>query len=629
MRTFRAAVTVVAAALVAGSLAASGGASADARASGSCITSQLQPVPGGSTSPGHAVPVLFIHGIISSAQMWEPSTPGSIAYQAARINGVTAWTFNYAAESLHWVTSQAIGPNFATAISCLAHGSGNKVIIVAHSMGGLATQYALAQPDPYGGTVGSHVAEVITVGTPYRGSELLTAMQLARAGVDIDPSDYLQAALGDAVLSACAGQTSGICALPAVLTSQVGAALQLKSGAIAQLPPWPAGLPVLDIAGDMGLLIGVDHVFVLHRFDVGDVAVTVGSATAHDTTGTAMIKHCNSLKLLGAIYGNPGPCFHSNLVKDGDIITKILTAIKQYLASAQPTRMIDVAPVQANGQPKAGETIVNGGTAQSCEAGSDTAVQAYRCFVHNEVYDPCWLDNADPAQASVLCQEHPWDTRATLFKVASGGLGPFFGPAQQINLDFPWGVQLATGEQCVAVQGTHDSYEGKAVDYACGNNYSHVLLRTLNRSSPQWTYQSAYFNGSTGYNPGPLEHVTTAWYASPDNGAAVDAQADECTATALAYAAQAYEAAHNNPDGPLPDVNAQACDSGYAELVFTQTAIGTGYTAAMAFKASASGWQEIGKADFITPGQFGMPTSVGIAINKSLTSAPQTEQVPF
>jgi hypothetical protein len=76
-------------------------------------------------------------------------------------------------------------------------------------------------------------------------------------------------------------------------------------------------------------------------------------------------------------------------------------------------------------------------------------------------------------------------------------------------------------------------------------------------------------------------------------------------------------------------VNAQACDSGYAELVFTKTAPPPGYTAAIAFKASASGWQEIGTADFITPGEFGMPAGVGRTINNSLTSAPQTEHVPF
>ena len=81
-----------------------------AAVSGSCVTSQLQPVPGSGTSLAGSTPVVFIHGIISSASMWKASTPGAIAYQAARISGVTAWTFNYGPDSLDWVTNPAIGP---------------------------------------------------------------------------------------------------------------------------------------------------------------------------------------------------------------------------------------------------------------------------------------------------------------------------------------------------------------------------------------------------------------------------------------------------------------------------------------------------------------------------------------
>jgi pimeloyl-ACP methyl ester carboxylesterase len=309
-----------------------------AAVSGSCVTSQLQPVPGSGTSLAGSTPVVFIHGIISSASMWKASTPGAIAYQAARMSGATAWTFNYGPDALDWVTNPAIGPAFASRLACLARYSGHSVIVVGHSMGGLATQYAVAQPDPYGGTVGDHVGAVITIGTPYQGSELLTAMQLARAAAltqaILDPSQWPEAALGEAVLSACAGHTSGICALPAVLTAPVGTDLELYSGSIAALPLWPTRLPVLDIAGDMGLLIGVGHVFVVHRFDVGDVAVTMGSATAHNTMGAPIIKLCNSLTLLGAVYGDPGPCFHTHLVNDGDIISDVLNAIRAELPTS-------------------------------------------------------------------------------------------------------------------------------------------------------------------------------------------------------------------------------------------------------------------------------------------------------
>jgi hypothetical protein len=111
--------------------------------------------------------------------------------------------------------------------------------------------------------------------------------------------------------------------------------------------------------------------------------------------------------------------------------------------------------------------------------------------------------------------------------------------------------------------------------------------------------------------------------------AAADTKANDCTATALAYAARTYETAHNNPDGPKPEINAQACDADYAEIVFTQTTPPHGYTAAYAFKASPSGWQEIGSADYIAPGEFGMPVNVSKDINRSLSSAPRTEHVPF
>jgi hypothetical protein len=287
--------------------------------------------------------------------------------------------------------------------------------------------------------------------------------------------------------------------------------------------------------------------------------------------------------------------------------------------AAGGTKVITLAPVDASGLPEASEVIADGGTAKGCEAGSDSVSQAYRCFQANGVYDPCWLDNTDAAQASVLCQRDPWDTRIIRFRVAQGGLPPFSGPVPPVDLNRPWGVRLADGEQCLAVQGTHDSYEGKVVDYGCGNNGKHVLLRTLKRSSPQWTYESAYFDGATSYKPGPLERVAAAWYASPDNGAAFDAKANDCTATALAYAAQAYEASHGEPSGPLPDVNAQACSHGYAEMVFTPSAPPR-YTAACAFKATPAGWQEIGRNGYIAPGSFGMPVSVGATINGLLTS---------
>jgi pimeloyl-ACP methyl ester carboxylesterase len=334
-------------------------ATAAAAAAEPCATSQVQPVPGSASSLRGSVPVIFIHGIISSAAMWHVSSPGSIAGQAARLPGVTAWTFNYGRESLDWVTNQAIGPAFATAISCLAHASGTKVIIVAHSMGGLAAQFALGQPDHYGGTVAARVAELITIGTPYQGSELLSAAQWLRHHNGIrflDGGEYPLAfwAAAEALLSACAGATSGPCAVLNILPSQVGTDLEEGSPAISDLPAWPPGLPILDIAGDMRIQLGID----LLKIDVnfGDPLVTVGSATARNTVGTPYIKYCSAARLLLAVVAQPGPCYHTHLPNDADIITEVVDAIR----SAASGQTIACGIVPAGPQGNLEVTIIKG-----------------------------------------------------------------------------------------------------------------------------------------------------------------------------------------------------------------------------------------------------------------------------
>jgi pimeloyl-ACP methyl ester carboxylesterase len=591
----------------------------------SCLASlpQVQQVRGdGISSLGGSTPVLFVHGINSGPGVWDPDSASSVSGQVARLRGATAWTFSYAHQSLLWVTNPAIGPALARAITCLSAMSGHQVMVVGHSMGGLATQFALGQDN---GQVAADTAELITIGTPFQGSLPLSIAEKVINGAPLVSDLNPQVVAVEALLSACAGiadhSDTNPCWLASALRSPVGTALEAGSRSIAQLPAWPADVPVFDTAGDMKLFVGING----HGFDIyfGDGAGTVSSATAHDTAGTPLVERCMK-PVQDFLQIDQDLCFHTSLPHNPAIVSAIVAAVR---AQTQPTAAIDVAPVSAAGQPKPGETISNGGTAQ-CEAGSDAAPQAYRCFSGNEVVDPCWLDNADPRQATVLCPQQPWSTQAVRLSVSAGGLEPFSGPPQQIDPGFPWGVRLSDGERCLTVQGTHDTFDGKTVNYACGRDYDHVLLGSLNRSSPSWTYQSAYLHG-TGYTPGPVEHVTTAWYASPDNGAATDDRQDDCTATALAYAAQAYEAAHNNPDGPLPDINAQACDAGYAEIVFTQSAPPPGYTAAIAFRASPSGWQEIGSADIILPGNFGIPTSVATTISNELSASPQAEQVAF
>ena len=86
---------------------------------------------------------------------------------------VTGYTFDWSEysgfklrEQLSWVTGPPApgpGPLLAQAIKCVAGKSGHKVIIIAHSMGGLVTEDASTI-----GSVADDIAAVFTLGTPFR-----------------------------------------------------------------------------------------------------------------------------------------------------------------------------------------------------------------------------------------------------------------------------------------------------------------------------------------------------------------------------------------------------------------------------------------------------------------------------
>lgn len=179
--------------------------------------------------------------------------------------------------------------------------------------------------------------------------------------------------------------------------------------------------------------------------------------------------------------------------------------------TSQPgTRVAYGAPVNITGQPLPAITVSTA-TRGSCNFGSDVIVdvEVYRCFSGNGVYDPCWADTA----GGVLCMPAPWSTTAV--NIPTSGIAPGVD-VQATELDFPWAVDLTSGARCVAVQGAHGTYQGKAIDFGCtgGPIPGLSLLRGIDRSGPNWTYQSIVVSGST-MVAGPTVSVATAWYAGP------------------------------------------------------------------------------------------------------------------
>jgi pimeloyl-ACP methyl ester carboxylesterase len=281
------------------------------------------------------VPVLFVHGMAGSPAIWtKPELDGSdsIADRVSALNGATVWTFNYRKNSLEWVTDASIGPRLAGSIACLARYTGKPVVVIDHSMGGLATKYAAAQRDSFGHQVSGDIGEVIAIGTPFEGSKFLSVLQAVVRGGEALSNPGLAAA-AEALLSACAGVTSdgsSPCGALAVLRSPVGSDLVYHSAAIARLPGWSASLPVRAIAGEVKITIGIWK--LRHTFDLGDILVSQDSATAHNTDGYAGRVVCN-VNVLKALSSD---CYHARLPSNPAVVNQVLGVVRRALFRESP-----------------------------------------------------------------------------------------------------------------------------------------------------------------------------------------------------------------------------------------------------------------------------------------------------
>jgi hypothetical protein len=197
-------------------------------------------------------------------------------------------------------------------------------------------------------------------------------------------------------------------------------------------------------------------------------------------------------------------------------------------SSAEGTGVGFAAPVDALGH-ATGLPVTSQGAA-SCESGSDSVgnVEVYRCFAGTGIYDPCWVD----AAGGVLCMASPWATSVVHLAV------PDVPPGVDIaspDLDYPWGVELTSGARCVAVQGAHDSFDGKTIDYGCtgGSPSGLSLLRGVTRTTPYWTYQTVVYGGSNKV-AGPQAAVAKAWFAGPAPVGANSCRGQSLTVTSFA-----------------------------------------------------------------------------------------------
>jgi pimeloyl-ACP methyl ester carboxylesterase len=344
-----------------------------------CVGVQLAPAPLGhrpdlnpdgtpvKISPdrrGKFVPVIMVHGWtgssthtderkgafshpidLSTNQLAAVQASRSLIGQLQRVAGTAVFTFDYHDYSARWVDDSHIGPALGHAIDCLYQATGEKVIVVAHSMGGLATRYALGQPGEKGMDRAKEVSNVITFGTPETGS---LAALLGDAAADYGAAANAALAVLRLLLAACGhaatnslntGTPCDILPPPArAADSEAGRALRTGSTQLEALMPFPAGVPTHALYGDTVFTIqklGWFHKpWDVDKVPVGDLVVMPDSAT-HGVKLTQRASCSYQLSpirgatdsiglLIGTTAKNDvaqpvtsalGACFHGNLMR--------------------------------------------------------------------------------------------------------------------------------------------------------------------------------------------------------------------------------------------------------------------------------------------------------------------------
>ncbi|SMH30813.1 hypothetical protein SAMN06295885_0486 [Rathayibacter oskolensis] len=383
-------VVVVLAALLAvvGAVVVPGGAAAAAEIAAppaACGVAQLAPVLADdrvdAVASASVVPIIVLHGWLGTAThdgsrtgafshlvdlvatdgIDEPATTSerSVIGTLQQIEGSAVYTFDYRDLAARWVTDPGIADALASSLACLTRATGNRAVVVAHSMGGLAARQALSQSVD-GVPVETMVSDVITFGTPNTGSDLAARLgEIVDSTGTVSPAvvaglepqsrvgiSALLASCGDAASedAANAGSCTGMPMIDA-LASQAGIAMRTGSDELSVLPPWPASVRVVALAGDIQVTIAAVLGLRVGAVDLGDIIVGAPSAeagvdeyvvsTCHYTLLSmpdvpAVIAELNPLARLGdalrfsamVVAIDSSPCHHANLMRNVDLATR-------------------------------------------------------------------------------------------------------------------------------------------------------------------------------------------------------------------------------------------------------------------------------------------------------------------
>jgi hypothetical protein len=283
---------------------------------------------------GKKIPVLFVHGILGYGDDWLVGNP-SLQQVISGISGVYADskldTFDYHLYHAEWVDNPHIGPALAMKIACMAQssreqGGPGKDIIVAYSMGGLASRFAANVVLPGGHKITDDIGLVITIATPNNGAVLADLVSsFFRAVCTFGTINFAgQQIHSDSVR--CDQLLPAMWAMETNLTTHVGS-----------LPKFPKSLPVMAIAGNVFTTIPL--LFPALPVSRTDLVVGVDSALADANVlpqggGTYVTPLCSTIFPISTLSG--ANCEHTQLLTNKYVQITVAQSIQHYLDYLYP-----------------------------------------------------------------------------------------------------------------------------------------------------------------------------------------------------------------------------------------------------------------------------------------------------
>jgi len=276
---------------------------------------------------GQRLPIVLVHGFNSSQAAW-PDRARS--YLASPDSKFCIAVFDYETSATRWVTNEDIGARLGTMIVKLAEkstrgGGGGRVVVLAHSMGGLATRCAASIDCAGVPNVAESIRAVITFGTPHFGTTLKGYGRSVPSGL---VGHYL--AISCKLSSDASGVGRGFCDnARAFGTSDATKALTPQSSELSRLPSFPSSIPVRSLAGTVKIRTafwGVPSPW----FSVGDIVVSEDSAHGENATvsgiGGSHAIDCGRIDLLLPV-PSEFLCWHGTETKDNQFLSDALNTI--------------------------------------------------------------------------------------------------------------------------------------------------------------------------------------------------------------------------------------------------------------------------------------------------------------